>query len=104
MRIQIAFELDAQERAALISELAAALAGADTEQTGPTGPALEDVQSYADARGWEPRLFDPVAFHRYNTLRGWPIKDWKLAADGWYGKQRHAHPEWIRPNYSEWEG
>ncbi len=99
--MRITFELDAQERASLISELSAALAGGDTVQTAPT---LEDVQAYANAQGWEPRLFEPAAFYRYNSLRDWPIKGWKLAADGWYNKQKHEHPELARPDYSEWEG
>lgn len=102
--MRIVFELDAQERASLVSELAAALAVCDTEPTAETVPKLEDVQAYADAQGFEPGLFDPAAFYRYNSLRGWPLKDWKLAADGWYSKEKRKRPELASPNYSEWEG
>lgn len=99
--MRITFELDARERASLISELAATLAGCDAR---PTAPTLEEVQAYANAQGWEPGLFDPAEFYRFNSLRGWVVKDWKLAAAGWYSKEKHKHPELARLDYSEWEG
>lgn len=99
--MRITFELDEREREEITAALLNALNGVKADFTPPT---LEDVQAYADAQGWERRLFEPAEFYRYNTLRGWPMKDWKLAAAGWYSKEKRKRPELARQDFSEWEG
>lgn len=96
--MRITIEMDERERAAITAALLDALNGANGNFTPPT---LDEVRAYADTKEWEPKLFDPVAFHRYNELRGWHMRDWKQAAAGWYDKQRHLHPELERPDYSD---
>ena len=96
--MRITIDLDERERAALVRELSAALM---MPKAAGTAPTLEDVQAYADAQEWEPRLFNPADFYRYNSLHGWAVRDWRLAANGWYAREAAKHPEWKRPDYSD---
>lgn len=96
--MRITIEMDEREREEIVAALLDALNGANGKFEPPT---LDEVRAYADAKEWEPKLFDPVAFYRYNDLRGWHMRDWKQAAAGWYDKQLHLHPDWKRADYSD---
>lgn len=59
-------------------------------------PTLEQVQAYAQEKGYSRQEFNPEKFVTFYTSKGWKVgkdkmKDWKAAVRGWVVRYRDEH-------------
>lgn len=59
-------------------------------------PTLEQVQAYAQEKGYSKQEFNPEKFVTFYTSKGWKVgkdkmKDWKAAVRGWVVRYRDEH-------------
>lgn len=66
-----------------------------------TPPTIEDVQSYAEEKGYSE--FDAEKFWYYYDSKDWmvgrnPMKNWKSAISGWYKRDQESKPHTYKKN------
>lgn len=74
-------------------------------------PTLEQVQTYAQEKGYSRQEFNPEKFVTFYTSKGWKVgkdkmKDWQAAVRGWVVRYREEHGKNSKPpaDYSgEWD-
>ena len=69
-----------------------------------TPPTVEEVQAYADEKGYSAKEFSAERFIDYYISVGWqvnkkPMKDWKASVRGWVSRYRENHPEQAPRSY-----
>lgn len=69
-----------------------------------TPPTVEEVQAYADEKGYGAKEFNAERFVDYYISVGWqvnkkPMKDWRASVRGWVSRYRQDHPEQAPRNY-----